>query len=122
MFSLLIILISLLFSFFFSGMEIAYVSSDKMQIHVDGNQDEGFSGKLFSSITTSPIRFLVTLLLGNTLALVVFGLFMANILGNLLQGHSLTQFEILVIQTIVTTGIVLVVADFIPKSLFRISP
>lgn len=122
MFSLLIVLISLALSFFFSGMEIAYVSSDKMQIHVEGQHEEGFSGRLFSRITNSPIRFLVTLLLGNTLALVVFGLFMANILGGLLQGHSLSQFAILIIQTIATTGIVLVIADFIPKSLFRISP
>jgi putative hemolysin len=122
MLAFFIILISLLFSFFFSGMEIAYVSSDKMQIHVESQQEEGFASRLFSRITTSPIRFLVTLLLGNTLALVVFGVFTADLLADSLRGHSLTQFEILVIQTIVTTGVVLVVADFIPKSLFRISP
>lgn len=122
MFSVIVILISLLFSFFFSGMEIAYVSSDKMQLHVESQQEEGFASRLFAHIAAGPIHFLVTLLLGNTLALVVFGLFMANILGTVLQGHSLTQFEILVIQTLATTGIVLVVADFIPKSLFRISP
>jgi putative hemolysin len=102
-------------------MEIAYVSSNKMQMHVE-SQDDGFSGRLFARITNSPIRFLVTLLLGNTLALVVFGVFMADVLNNLLSGHSLSQAEILVIQTLVTTGIILVVADFIPKSLFRISP
>ncbi len=122
MFSVFIVLISLALSFFFAGMEIAYVSADKMQLHVEGQQNEGFSGRLFAHIAASPVHFLVTLLLGNTLALVVFGLFMANILGSLLQGHSLSEFEILVIQTIVTTGIVLVAADFIPKSLFRISP
>jgi len=102
-------------------MEIAYVSSNKMQMHVE-SQDEGFSGRLFARITNSPIRFLVTLLLGNTLALVVFGVFMADVLNGLLYGHSLSQAEILILQTIITTGIILVVADFIPKNLFRISP
>lgn len=120
MLTTLIILFTLLLSFFFSGMEIAYVSSDKMQIKVE-SQKESLSGRLFSRITTTPVRFLVTLLLGNTIALVMFGVFTAEILDKLLSGYSFSRSEILVAQTLITTCIVLVVADFIPKSLFRMN-
>src|ERR1700756_5762695 len=100
MYTFLIILISLAISFFFSGMEIAYVSSNKLQLHVD-SQKESLSGRLFARITTSPVRFLITLLLGNTLALVVFGVFTAKVLDGLLSQHGLTRSEILIIQTLI---------------------
>jgi len=121
MITFIIILISLFLAFFFSGMEIAYISSDKMQIKVE-SQEEGFAGRLFSRITANPVRFLVTILLGNTVALVVFGVFTANILNNLLTGYSFSRLSILFIQTLITTCIVLVAADFIPKSVFRLRP
>lgn len=120
MFTFIIILVSLLMSFFFSGMEIAYVSSDKLQIKVE-SQKESLSGRLFSRITTSPVRFLVTMLFGNTIVLVIFGVFAANVLDKFLSGYSFSRYEILIAQTLITTCIVLVVADFIPKSLFRIN-
>jgi len=116
-----IILVSLLFSFFFSGLEIAYVSANKLQMHVEG-QKETFSGQLFSRITSSPVRFLTTLLLGNTLAIVVFGIFTADVLTEALSGIVHSRAEMLIIQTIVSTSIILVVADFIPKTLFRNNP
>lgn len=110
----------MLLSFFFSGMEIAYASSNKMQIHVE-SQEESLSGRLFSRITHRPVKFLVTLLLGNTLALVVFGVFTANVLEKLLESYYFSRTSILVTQTLITTSLILVVADFIPKSLFRIN-
>lgn len=121
MLTLLVIMLSLFLSFFFSGMEIAFVSSNKFQIKVE-SQEESLSGRLFSRITTNPVRFLVTLLLGNTIALVVFGVFTATVLDKLLSGYSFSRLGILIAQTFITTSIVLVVADFIPKSLFRINP
>ncbi len=116
-----IILISLLFSFFFSGMEIAFVASNKLQIHIESNE-ESFAGRLFSRIKNSPIRFLGTMLLGNTLALVVFGLFTARVLAGLLASFTFSRIGVLAIQTVITTSVILVVADFIPKNLFRFSP
>ncbi len=117
----LVIIISLLFSFFFSGMEIAYVASNKLQIHVE-SVEESFSGRLFSHIINRPIRFLGAMLLGNTLSLVVFGLFTARVLKEVLTGFALSRTEVLIIQAVVTTSVILAVADFIPKNLFRISP
>jgi putative hemolysin len=121
MYTFFIIIISLAVSFFFSGMEIAYVSSNKLQLHVD-SQKESLSGRLFARITNSPVRFLITLLLGNTLALVVFGVFTAKVLDEVFSHYGLTRTEILVIQTLITTSVILVAADFIPKNLFRFSP
>lgn len=116
-----IILISLLLSFFFSGMEIAYLSADKLQIHVDTKKNS-VTGRIIEPIIKSPVRFLVTLLIGNTLALVVFGVFAARIVENFLALYNIHGFELLVIQTCITTAVILVVADFIPKNLFRVSP
>ncbi|HTA84421.1 MAG TPA: hemolysin family protein [Bacteroidia bacterium] len=118
MFTFSVIFISLLFSFFFSGLEIAYVSSNKLQIRIE-SQKESLSGRIFTRITQSPVRFLTTLLLGNTLAIVVFSIFISDLLENILHDHIHSQFEILAIQTIVSTTVILVVADFIPKIIFR---
>lgn len=121
MITFFVILISLSFSFFFSGLEIAYVSSNKLQIRIE-SQKESLTGRVFTRITQSPVRFLTTLLLGNTLAIVVFSIFMSDVLENMLNGYVHSQFEILAIQTIVSTSVILVVADFIPKTIFRSNP
>ena len=118
MFTFFVILISLLFSFFFSGLEIAYVSSNKLQIRVE-SQKESLSGRIFLRITQSPVRFLTTLLLGNTLAIVVFSIFIADLLQEVFSPYIHSRVEMLVLQTIIPTGVILVVADFIPKNLFR---
>ncbi len=85
------------------------------------SQGETFLGRLFFKITASPVRFLVTLLLGNTLALVVFGVFTASVLEKMLSHYTFSRTGTLFTQTLITTVIILVVADFIPKSLFRIN-
>jgi putative hemolysin len=121
MFTTFIIILSLMFSFFFSGLEIAYVSANKLQMWVESRK-VSLTGRLFSRITNSPVRFLATLLLGNTLALVLFGVFSASVLTNMLSGFRFSSLSMLAIQSIITTFIVLVVADFIPKNLFRANP
>ena len=75
-------------------------------MHVEG-QKESFSGLLFSRITNSPVRFLTTLLLGNTLAIVVFSIFMADVLEGALSGIVVSRAEMLVIETIVSTSVIL---------------
>jgi len=121
MLTTVIIIFSLLFSFFFSGLEIAYVSANKFQMHVESRR-VSLTGRLFSRITNSPVRFLATILLGNTLALVLFGVFASAVLENFLQQFHFSNFEILATQSVVTTFIILVIADFIPKNLFRADP
>lgn len=121
MFTTFIIILSLLLSFFFSGLEIAYVSANKLQMWVESRKIS-LTGRLFSRITNSPVRFLATLLLGNTLALVLFGVFSSAVLVDMLSGMHLSSLSMLAVQSVVTTFIVLVIADFIPKNLFRANP
>ncbi len=121
MLTTVIIILSLLLSFFFSGLEIAYVSANKLQMHVESRKIS-LTGRLFSRITNSPVRFLATLLLGNTLALVLFGVFSSAVLEEMLRSFHFSGLSVLAIQSIITTFIVLVIADFIPKNLFRANP
>jgi len=121
MFVTVIIIVSLLLSFFFSGLEIAYVSANKLQMWV-ASRKVSLTGRLFSRITNSPVRFLSTILLGNTLALVLFGIFSASVLEKMFSIFHLSNLAMLIVQSIITTFIILVVADFIPKTLFRANP
>ena len=75
--SILIIVVSLLLSAFFSGMEIAYVSSNKIHIEIEKKQD-GFLAKILSKITAKPSKFIATMLIGNNIALVIYGFFMGD--------------------------------------------
>ena len=77
--SLLAIILSLLFSAFFSGMEIAFISSNKVHIEIEKKQN-GFLSNLLNKITSKPSKFIATMLIGNNLALVVYGLFMGCLL------------------------------------------
>ena len=76
----LIIILSLFFSAFFSGMEIAFISSNKIHIEIEKKQG-GFLSKLLSKITAKPSKFIATMLIGNNIALVVYGLYMGDLLG-----------------------------------------
>jgi putative hemolysin len=116
-----IIILSLLLSFFFSGLEIAYISANKLQMYVESRK-VSLTGRLFSRITNSPVRFLATLLLGNTLALVLFGVFFSAVLEDILLRFHFSNMGMLAIQSVVSTFIILVIADFIPKNLFRANP
>ncbi len=119
------IIITLLLSAFFSGMEIAFISSNKLKIELDKSKGL-FSAKLLSRFNKTPSRFITTLLLGNNIALVIYGIVMANILKpyiiNFLPSTLCSDFMILLIQTILATLLILIAAEFIPKVLFRINP
>ncbi len=121
----IIILISLLFSALFSGMEIAFISANKLHIELQSKQGV-ISGKILSRFLNKSSSFIGTTLVGNNLALVVYGIFMANILEPVISAalppliHS--DFTILIIQTIIATLIVLVTAEFTPKSIFLLNP
>lgn len=116
---------SLIFSACFSGIEIAFVASDKLQIELDSEKGK-FYGKILSRFTKNPSQIIGTTLLGNTLALVVYGIYMADLIEPVLSAnlpHVINnQTSILVIQTIISTSIVLLTAEFLPKSIFLINP
>ncbi|MEZ5084497.1 MAG: hemolysin family protein [Bacteroidales bacterium] len=120
-----VVLITLLFSAFFSGMEIAFISSNKLKIELDKNKGL-FAAQLLSYFVQNPSRILGTLLLGNNISLVIYGIAMANILEpaiiRVIGIEYSTESLILVIQTIISTLIILITAEFIPKALFRLKP
>lgn len=119
------ILITLLFSAFFSGIEIAFVSSDKLYIELQSKK--GYrTGKILSRFVKNPSRFIATTLTGNTIALVIYGIFMAKLLDPMIREQIPEVFyneaTVLVIQTILSTIVVLLTAEFLPKSIFLINP
>ena len=126
--ALLVIVFSLLFSAFFSGMEIAFISANKIHIEIEKKQ-EGFLAKVLTWLTQKPSKFIATMLIGNNIALVIYGLFMGDVLmewfQNMLPTGSefldslLIQFS-LVSQTVISTLIILLTAEFLPKVLFQI--
>lgn len=119
------IFISLIFSFLFSGIEIAFLSANKLQIELQGKQGI-LSGKIFSKFIKKPSLFIGTTLIGNTIALVLYGIFMAQLLEPYLQLWLPESFSneatILITQTLLATLLVLFTAEFLPKSLFLINP
>ena len=124
-YQLLVILISLIFSAFFSGTEIAFVSSSKLQIELERNQGK-FGGKILSFFVQKPSRFINTALVGNTIALVIYGIFMASVLEPIIARYLPLSLQkdgvVLIIQTGLSTIIVLFTAEFTPKSIFLLNP
>ena len=119
--SLLTIILSLLFSAFFSGMEIAFVASNKLHIELMKKRGE-LNARILSYFLETPSRFIATMLVGNNIALVVYGIEMAKILEPYIENHfTANDSFVLFGQTIVSTLIVLVTAEFVPKVLFSIN-
>lgn len=124
----LIIALSLLFSAFFSGMEIAFVSSNKIHIEIEKKQG-GFLSILLKKITAKPSKFIATMLIGNNIALVVYGLYMGDVLVDWFTQYLTTDSTLLnyvfnelslITQTIISTLVILVTAEFLPKVFFQI--
>ena len=121
----------LVLSAFFSGMEIAYVSSNKVHIAIEKQQD-GFLSKILQKITNRPSKFIATMLIGNNIALVIYGLFMGDLLmsyigpylgidsQNTSSSSDSIMFLALFIQTIISTFVILITAEFLPKVFFQI--
>ena len=114
-----IILSAILFSAFFSGMEIAFVSANKLHIELE-KKHEGFIAKILTIITRKPSKFITTMLVGNNIALVIYSYYMGQFITNYLPLDGFNKFSILLIQTIISTLIILVNAEFLPKAIFRI--
>ena len=125
---IVIIVISLLLSAFFSGMEIAYVSSNKIHIELEKKQGD-FLGRVLTKLTAKPSKYIATMLIGNNIALVIYGLKMGDVLvrwfQSMLPNDSLILEYLLVdlqlfTQTVISTLVILIPAEFLPKVFFQI--
>ena len=118
----LIIIICLMLSAFFSGMEIAFVSSNKIYLEIE-KQQSGINARLLSFITKNPSRFIATMLVGNNISLVIYGIFIGDriiqmMFPGTLQGLPFS-IKIILIQTLISTVIILITAEFLPKVIFQ---
>ena len=125
---ILIIVLALIFSAFFSGMEIAYISSNKIFIEIEKRQS-GFLSTVLKRLTKKPSKFIATMLVGNNIALVVYGFFMGDLIMNWLYGFQPVESGIanffivdfsLFTQTVISTLVILFTAEFLPKVFFQI--
>ena len=118
--SFTIVIITLLLSAFFSGIEIAFVSSNRLKLELDKSSGS-FVARILSIFSNAEPNFIATMLVGNNIALVIFSISMTDLLSPSLDFIT-SDLLLLLIQTVVSTVIVLISAEFIPKVIFRINP
>ena len=116
-----LIALSLVFSAVFSGMEIAFVSANKMEIELEGKSGNFLAG-LVSKFVSTPSRFLATMLIGNNISLVVYSTYMEGILEESLKVSVPNLFLLFFLQTIISTALILILGEYIPKNIFRTYP
>lgn len=116
-----IIILCLILSAFFSGMEIAFISSNKIYLEIEKKQDN-FLSQILTKLTQNPSKFIASMLIGNNVALVVYGFYMGDVVLHWILGFGF-QFSYLttiLVQTLISTFIVLITAEFFPKVFFQI--
>jgi len=116
-----IIILCLILCAFFSGMEIAFISSNKIYLEIEKKQ-ESLISNILTKLTEKPSKFIAAMLIGNNIALVIYGFFMGDLLIRWigLLGFQFSELLNLVLQTVISTIIVLVTAEFLPKVFFQI--
>ena len=118
---IIIIISLLLLSAFFSGMEIAYVSANRVQLALD-KQNDSLIARILKKLTQKPSDFITTMLVGNNIALVIYGFFMGDIIIKYLRQFwpNISNFNELLLQTLISTLIILFTAEFLPKVIFQL--
>ncbi len=125
---LTIIIVSIILSAFFSGMEIAFVSANKLHIELEKKRS-GFIPFILTKLTKKSSKFITTMLVGNNIALVIYSYFMGSVLVSWFQGFLPSDYTMvnyllgtgsLITQTVISTLIILLTAEFLPKAIFRI--
>lgn len=116
-----IIFICLILAAFFSGMEIAFISSNKIYLEIEKKQDN-FISQILTKLTSKPSQFIVSMLIGNTIALVVYGFYAGKFLLTWITGlgYNFSPLADVLIQTTISTFIVLITSEFLPKVFFQI--
>jgi CBS domain containing-hemolysin-like protein len=116
-----IILVSLLFSTFFAGMETAFLVTNKLRIERVKKQG-GILSHIIGIFTQNPSQYIATMMIGSTLSLVVFGIWIAKLLAPPIAQFISYPFGVLTLQIIISTAIILITAEFLPKAIFRKTP
>lgn len=116
-----IIILCLILAAFFSGMEIAFISSNKIYLEIEKKQDN-FLSRILTKLTENPSKFIAAMLIGNNVALVIYGFFMGDLILHWITKSTFQFSEIasLLIQTLIATFVVLITAEFFPKVFFQI--
>ena len=116
-----IIILCLILSAFFSGMEIAFISSNKIYLGIEKKQDN-FASQILTKLTENPSKFIAAMLIGNNVALVVYGFFMGDVVLQCVigLGYHFSDITSLLLQTLISTFVVLITAEFFPKVFFQI--
>lgn len=117
--TILMILICLLLSAFFSGMEIAFLASNKLRIEID-KSNKGIAQSLIDLFVSHSGMYITTILVGNNVVMVIYGIFMSDFLGGKLAPLHLSVGIELLMETVISTLIILVFAEFLPKTVFRL--
>ena len=116
-----IIILCLLLAALFSGMEIAFISANKIYLEIEKKQ-VGFLSRILTKLTANPSKFIASMLIGNTIVLVVYGFFMGDLLMQYIVrlGYHLTDLSNVLLQTAISTFVVLITSEFLPKVFFQI--
>ena len=116
-----IIIVSLIFSAFFSGMEIAFLSSNQLRFELE-KKKRSLTSRILNIFYNDPEQYISTLLVGNNIALVIYGIKMAELLSPVFEQWVHNDMLVNVLQTIAATIIVLITGEFLPKTIFRVNP
>lgn len=119
--ALILAIIAILLSAFFSGSEIAYVQADRVRMEIDADK-WGMAGRIIQRFSRHEDMFISSLLVGNNVVLVIYGIAFSSIINPDLEKWLDNEALVLIVNTVVSTGLILVTGEFLPKTAFRINP